>query len=440
METASPLSGEALALVERAAALAAAGRLHEAEQICRRVIGMAPRAIEPRSLFATLAVQSDRFDEAAEALTKCSQLAPLDAQLAFRQGWACERAGRSKEAIEAYLRAFRLEPHDPRLALFAGAALEDAGRYEEAAIVFSFGDDADSQMRKLHLNPDAPREIKERSKKADFRVRERFTQLHAEAVDEVERRLSREARVPNLERVRRAVWPQTHASGFQYRTPLQAPDIFYMADLPASPTLSRENLPWARAVEACVDVIRREYQSAIEHGAPMAPYVHANTQAPTWRELKGKMDWSSLHLYAHAEATPAVQLFPETLRALEAADVVRVKGGTPIELFFSRLAPGAHIPPHCGAANNRLTVHLPLVVPADCGIRIGHETHSWRAGEILAFDDSFEHEAWNNSGSERVVLIFEAHHPDLSLEERRAIEFVFEARDRWRQSRRVPER
>jgi aspartyl/asparaginyl beta-hydroxylase (cupin superfamily) len=102
------------------------------------------------------------------------------------------------------------------------------------------------------------------------------------------------------------------------------------------------------------------------------------------------------------------------------------------------MRPGAHIPPHFGAANNRLTVHLPLIVPAGCSIRVGDEIHTWREGELFAFDDSFEHEAWNTSDKDRVVLIFESHHPDLSKAERAAIEHAFESRGRWLKERRRP--
>jgi aspartyl/asparaginyl beta-hydroxylase (cupin superfamily) len=197
-------------------------------------------------------------------------------------------------------------------------------------------------------------------------------------------------------------------------------------------------LPWAAKIEAAAPDIRAEYLAAIAGGAQMSPYVDANTRDPAWRDLRGRLDWSSLHLYRSAEETPFAKAFPKTLKALEAADIPRVDDGKPIEMFFSRLLPGAHIPPHCGAANNRITVHLPLIVPNDCAIRVGDAIHVWREGELFAFDDSFEHEAWNRSGAERVVLIFEAHHPDLRLEERQAIELAFEMRGRWRRERRIP--
>ena len=100
-------------------------------------------------------------------------------------------------------------------------------------------------------------------------------------------------------------------------------------------------------------------------------------------------------------------------------------------MFFSRLKPGAHIPPHFGCANNRITVHLPLIVPDNCAIRVGDDLHGWTEGKLFAFDDSYEHEAWNRSDRDRVVLIFESHHPDLTQDERYAVERTYAARGNW---------
>jgi hypothetical protein len=203
------------------------------------------------------------------------------------------------------------------------------------------------------------------------------------------------------------------------------------------PVVPRERLPWAAAIESAVAVVRGEYLAAVAGGARHAPYVDAATRGPVWQALRGKLDWSALHLYKVGADTGLSRLFPRTLAALEAADLVRIEG-RPVELLFSRLLPGAHIPPHFGTGNHRITVHLPLIVPGDCEIRVGGTRHAWREGELFAFDDSFEHEAWNRSSEERVVLIFEAHHPDLRPEERAAIEYSVGCRARWLHARQVP--
>jgi beta-hydroxylase len=74
---------------------------------------------------------------------------------------------------------------------------------------------------------------------------------------------------------------------------------------------------------------------------------------------------------------------------------------------FSRLAPGAHIKPHVGWVETVYRLHMGLVVPPDCGLRVGAETRPWREGECLIFDDTVEHEAWNRSSETRVVLLLD---------------------------------
>ena len=71
---------------------------------------------------------------------------------------------------------------------------------------------------------------------------------------------------------------------------------------------------------------------------------------------------------------------------------------------------------------------MPLIVPENCGaIRVGSEARPWVEGELLIFDDSMLHEAWNDSDSERVVLLFDIWRPELTPEERALVTTVLEA-------------
>ena len=386
---------------------------------------------------ATRAFVQQRYAEAAAGYERCIALMPGEPAFHFNLGTAREKQGEIGLAVDAYLAAWRLNPRDARLALFAGAALEAAGRREDAAVLFSLGDDIDLAVRRAKDRPDIDPEIRRRSATADRVMRERLTRLHAEAVAEFERKAVAAGEAPDVARVRNAIWVQTHDRPFDYRTPNQKPALFYMPDLPAVPVVPRERLPWAAALEARTAEIRDEYLAAVAAGAEHSPYVDAATRSPIWQELRGKLDWSSLHLYKVGMETPFVEAFPKTLAALKLADIVRLEG-RPVELLFSRLRPSAHIPPHFGTENQRITVHLPLIVPGDCEIRVGSALHAWREGELFAFDDSYEHEAWNRSGKDRVVLIFQAHNPDLTSVERAAIEHAIGARERWIKERRVP--
>ena len=89
--------------------------------------------------------------------------------------------------------------------------------------------------------------------------------------------------------------------------------------------------------------------------------------------------------------------------------------------FFSTMDPGTQIAPHYGSCNIKVRLHFPLFIPK-CGnsyLRVGHETRNWKEGEMLIFDDTYEHEAGNLSKDEkRVILLIDIWHPDLKQEER----------------------
>ncbi|MBN8696181.1 MAG: aspartyl/asparaginyl beta-hydroxylase domain-containing protein [Bacteroidetes bacterium] len=78
---------------------------------------------------------------------------------------------------------------------------------------------------------------------------------------------------------------------------------------------------------------------------------------------------------------------------------------------FSFLPAKTHIKPHVGFTPVVLRSHLGLVIPDDCGIRVGDQTRKWEHGKLLVFDDSFDHEAWNNSDEDRFVLMFDIRNP-----------------------------
>lgn len=81
------------------------------------------------------------------------------------------------------------------------------------------------------------------------------------------------------------------------------------------------------------------------------------------------------------------------------------------DAFLSRMKPGTHVSPHCGPTNLRIRVHLGVVVPDGCAIRVGNETRFWEEGKVMVFDDSFEHEVWHRGMTDRIVLILDLWHP-----------------------------
>jgi ornithine lipid ester-linked acyl 2-hydroxylase len=81
--------------------------------------------------------------------------------------------------------------------------------------------------------------------------------------------------------------------------------------------------------------------------------------------------------------------------------------------FFSILAPGTHIPAHRGVTKGLITCHLGLIVPRDGDVRmrVGDRIVRWAEGETLVFDDTYDHEVWNDTSGTRVVLLVQIKRP-----------------------------
>ncbi len=104
---------------------------------------------------------------------------------------------------------------------------------------------------------------------------------------------------------------------------------------------------------------------------------------------------------------------PNCIRCPTTAAILRAIPGLTTG-FFSILSPGKRLPPHYGPYRGVLRHHLALIVPepADaCGIRVGDQVRHWREGSSLVFDDTYEHEAWNDTDGERVVLFLDIKRP-----------------------------
>ena len=208
---------------------------------------------------------------------------------------------------------------------------------------------------------------------------------------------------------------------------LQQPTSFYFPRLPQVPFYDPADFAWTGALAAALPAIRAEAEAVMAAGDGVAPYVEADPDRPNkGHALLADARWSAFHLFHGGQpiADHAARC-PATMAALAQAPLPRIAGTAPMALF-SILAPHTHIPPHHGMLNTRLICHLPLIVPDGCRLRVGGEVRDVRAGEVLLFDDSIEHEAWNDSDAPRAILLFEVWRPELTVEERRALTVMFE--------------
>ncbi|MEO0973338.1 MAG: aspartyl/asparaginyl beta-hydroxylase domain-containing protein, partial [Pseudomonadota bacterium] len=343
-----------------------------------------------------------------------------------------QEAGDLENACRGFLAAVRTGPSNPVPLLFLGHALAQNDERERAAAAWSLAADRDARIINAWRHG-AREDIAVRSKAADSGIRQWFTALHQQAMDAFAQRHP----PAQFERIRDAVWCQTHDGEIEFQAVEQRPYVFYVPDLAPLTVFTHREAPWLKALEAAFEDILNEYRAAhADTKGHVRPYLDWPVDRTNPLANLAQSDaWGALHLFKQSEPNASVLAkFPKTLEALHELPLLEV-GGHPREVLFSVLAGGERINPHYGLANTDATVHLPLIVPGPAALRVVDGTYPWEPGRALAFDDSFLHESWNDAEQARVTLLFEAWHPDLSPIECDAVQFAFEYRDRWNRRR-----
>ncbi len=204
----------------------------------------------------------------------------------------------------------------------------------------------------------------------------------------------------------------------------------YYPFLPADEYFDSRHFPWFAELEAATDDIREELHGLLAEGNPaIIPYVRLEEGTPRnkWSSLSHSHDWSACFLYEYGVPNqPVLDRCPKTAALLKRLPLAQIPGKAP-NAFFSMLKPRSAIPAHTGVTNTRAIVHLGLDIPPGCGFRVGGETREWQAGKAFAFDDSIDHEAWNNSDERRHILIIDTWNPHLTPREQDAIVRYFAA-------------
>jgi aspartyl/asparaginyl beta-hydroxylase (cupin superfamily) len=200
-----------------------------------------------------------------------------------------------------------------------------------------------------------------------------------------------------------------------------APTWMHFPHLPALEFYDRAQFEWLGAFEAATADIRQELVNLLtSHPGGVEPYVDYPDGSPLnqWKDLNKSRKWGAYYLIRSgaAEAENLARC-PRTAELLAAAPLADVPGQAPTA-FFSLLEPRTRIPAHTGVTNTRLVCHVPLIVPPGCGFRVGAETREWKTGEAWVFDDTIEHEAWNDSDAPRAILIIDTWNPFLTEQER----------------------
>ena len=358
---------------------------------------------------------------AAVAFERAIALDPSRVDLIMGLAAARRALGQLDAALAAADQALTVQPRLFNALLLKGAVLDGLDRLKAAAM--AYGD-------ALRLAPPAGA-LAEPTRRALDRAREVCERHQAELADRLREVADSVGLTGSLSRKIDAFIETTAGRRRFYA---QQPSQFYFPGLPAIEFYDRDEFPWLAAFEAHWESVRDEALAVWSEGTDgLTPYVRLDPGKPLdqWAELNQSMSWSAFHLFQDGEPVAANQArCPATVATLGILDQPSVRGRSPTALF-SILRPGAHIPPHNGLNNTRLILHLALIAPEGCALRVGGETRPWRAGEAFVFDDTLEHEAWNRSTAPRAVLICDVWNPRLSADERELIVRLTDVADQF---------
>ncbi len=165
------------------------------------------------------------------------------------------------------------------------------------------------------------------------------------------------------------------------------------------------DFPWTRQLESEWTTIRDEITPLLKHRDALPSFHDIAKDAST---ISQDDRWKTFFLYGYGEkAEQNCARCPRTTELVE-----QIPGMT--TAFFSILSPGKHIPAHRGPYKGVLRYHLGLKVPepADqCRIRVDDQITHWNEGEGLIFDDTYNHEVWNETDGERAILFVDFKRP-----------------------------
>ncbi len=175
--------------------------------------------------------------------------------------------------------------------------------------------------------------------------------------------------------------------------------------IPDAPILDQAALDWTATLAAEWRTIRDEMEAIRARDAAIPPLADIS---PDHSGIARGGDWRSFFLYGYGERIARnCARAPRTCALLAGVPDLNTA-------FFSILAPGAHIPRHRGVTKGLVTWHLGLRVPATterCRMQVDTEVVHWTAGGSFLFDDTYEHEVWNETDETRVVLLLQVRRP-----------------------------
>ncbi|HET6630200.1 MAG TPA: aspartyl/asparaginyl beta-hydroxylase domain-containing protein [Woeseiaceae bacterium] len=381
------------------------GQQEQATQFLRE----AERALKRRDAAAALG-----------SLRQAEALAPHDFSVHMFKSMAYRTTGDLAAAQRACEKALTIDPYNFFARLSRGWLLDQQGQKQQAAMMYE-------QALAIAPSGPLPPDLVAPVERAREVVEEKNAALEAHLLERIADIRARhpEASLERFDESLKILAGRTKAY-------VQQPLLLHYPRLPAIPFFPRELFPWLPDLEAATPLIRGELDALLEQSGTeqFAPYITYPPGTPLnqWEELNRSRRWGSFFLWRDGRRQDeACARCPRTTEVLESLPMARQSGYAPTAMF-SVLDANTRIPPHTGSINTRAIVHLPLLLPGVCTFRVGNVTREWRMNEAWVFDDTIEHEARNDNGELRVILIFDVWNPYLSEPERELVTAMMQAR------------
>lgn len=408
--------------VEQARQAAQEGRLDEAAQAYRALRAQAPG--EAAQFLGMLALRSGNAAEAAGELEVAARAQPDDLTNLENLGLAYEAMGEAGRAVATLKAVLARQPQFFVSRLALGFAEQRLGN-EAAALAHWQWALRQARKRGAWLSDQGiPPWLFDRVTTAARQVRQ-----HRERTLYAALEAARPAGAA-LERVEGFIRVQLGRESSESSDPRQKPKTHFMPGLPPSPWFDLALFPWAQRLVEAFPVILEEYLAVAGDASAFPSFLDFKRpeQVAAYLGTTGPApQWNAFFFYRHGERNDAnCARCPRTAALLDELPLMRMPGATP-EICFSVLTPGSRILPHRGDSNLRSVVHLGLVVPEDCALNVAGEARGWQPGGLLAFDDTYEHEAWNRSDRTRVVLLMDAWNPHITEAEKAVLPAVVAA-------------
>ncbi|HVU21724.1 MAG TPA: aspartyl/asparaginyl beta-hydroxylase domain-containing protein, partial [Rhizomicrobium sp.] len=393
-------------LVQAAMQLMRDRRLDEAARTWNEVLSLSPE--NPQALFylGQHCLYSKNWMGARRFLQRAAQADPANPAIPLNLSFVFRATGDVQSEMGSLTRSLGIDPYFYPALLAKARMLERTGEHRHAA-----------QTYKDVLTIVPPDDQLTGEILAAIRHAREVVAKNAHELDAfLERRLgAAAARHPGAD-LHRFAECQGIATG-RRKIFTQNCSLLHFPWLPPVPFYDNAQFPWIGNLEAATATIRDELLDALrEESAGFNPYISRPEGAPLnqWAELNRSMNWSAFFLWKDGERNEKhCNRCPRTSALIETLPLIDIPTLGPTVLF-SALEPHAHIPAHTGSTNVRLIVHLPLVVPPGCRFRVGNETREWEEGKAWVFDDTIDHEAWNDSDQKRVIMMIDVWNPLLT--------------------------